>query len=84
MNLYNKINIIVNLFKNIFYIKYMEGEYYCQRCLKKFLTKYKLKRHFKRKKLCKLNGLDLNYETMLKDATRLQRINKNKTDKFLR
>jgi len=45
----------------------MEGEYYCQRCLKKFPTKYKLKRHFKRKKLCKLNGLDLNYETMLKD-----------------
>ena len=44
----------------------MEGEYYCQRCLKKFPTKYKLK-NILREKNYKLNGLDLNYETMLKD-----------------
>jgi len=55
----------------------MEGEYYCQRCLKKFITKYKLKRHFNRKKLCKLNGLDLNYKTMLNDLDEKSNFNCN-------
>ena len=42
----------------------------------KISTKYKLKRHFKRKKLCKLNGLDLNYGTMLKDLDEKPNFNK--------
>ena len=45
----------------------MTDEFFCQRCLKDFSTKYKLRRHYNRKKLCKLNGLDITYEDMIKE-----------------
>ena len=59
----------------------MTGDFFCQRCLKEFSTKYKLKRHFKRKKICEVNGINISYENLLKDLDNNKVHKCNKCDK---